>query len=592
MPTFSLSPFPFPLSPFPFLTDMTSSLYINTTESGSGKALMSLGIIELMLRKTTKVGFFRPIIQKPLHGTQDPDIDLIVNYFGLNQTYDESYGLFYKEANELIAHHENDELLSTIITKYKALEKKCDFILCESSDYLGEGSAFEFNLNREIAKNLGCPILILGNAAGRTLEDTINPVEISFDSFQDKKCQVIGIIINKVNPELMDDLKTALLNQYSTGDYLISVIPHQKKLSSPRVKDIVEQLEAEVLYGHRRLNSLVDNYVVTAMQVQHAITRMKENSLIITAGDRGDMIIGALQAHQSTNYPTLSAILLSTGLKPEPSIAKLIEGLPDPLPILSVKTDTYETAAQINHVDSSIHPDDQEKIALSIKTFDEYVNLSFLEEKIVSPKVTGITPKMFTYNLIQQAKSDRRHIVLPEANDPRILQAASVLLHQEIVDITLLGKKAKIEQTIQKYGIWLDINQVNVINPSESDRLEEYTQKLYQLRQHKGITEEAALDYMMDLSYFATMMIYMGEADGMVSGALHTTAHTIRPALQLIKTKPGFSIVSSVFFMCLEDRVLVYGDCAVNPNPNSEELAEIALSSADTASPWPESPEE
>ena len=391
------------------------------------------------------------------------------------------------------------------------------------------------------------------------------------------------MVLNKAAPEQLGELKTALEGQYGSSEYFLSVIPYEPKLSSPRVSEVAEQLQAQVLYGHNRLNSLVSNYLVAAMQVQHALTWLQEDQLIITPGDRGDVIIGMLQAHQSANYPNLAGILLSTGLKPDRSIAQLIEGLPDPLPILSVKTDTYTTASQAKEVHTALIAADREKINWSLKTFAENVDFPKLEEQLSTVQVQGMTPKMFTYNLVQQAKSAKRHIVLPEGSEPRILQASSVLLSQEVAELTLLGNREEIEQSIKKHRIQLDTNALKIIAPLESDRLEDYTQTLYELRQHKGMTLDAARDYMMDVSYFGTMMVYRGDADGMVSGAVHTTQHTIRPALQIIKTKPGFSIVSSVFFMCLEDRVLVYGDCAVNPNPNSEQLAEIAITSAETA---------
>ena len=190
---------------------------------------------------------------------------------------------------------------------------------------------------------------------------------------------------------------------------------------------------------------------------------------------------------------------------------------------------------------------------------------------------------MFTYNLLEQAKSNLQHIVLPEAYDPRILKAAAILVSRGIVKLTLLGNRQDVQRVVDKYQVHLDLDQVNVVHPPESDHLQDYAQTFFELRQHKGVTFDNALDVMMDVSYFGTMMVYQGDADGMVSGAVHTTQHTIRPALQFVKTKPGFSVVSSVFLMCLEQRVLVYGDCAINPNPTAEQLAEIAISSADTA---------
>ncbi len=562
---------------------MTSSLYISTTEAGSGKALISLGIIELILRKTNKVAFFRPVIRKQPFGKQDEDINLILTYFALNQEYEQAFGLYVEEVQELISRSNYDEVLDKIIVKYKNLEQNYDFILCEGSDYLGQVSAFEFNLNTEIAKNLGCPILILGNAERRTLQEAIVPVKLSLKSYLARECQVVGVVFNKANPELIEQLLITLENKLGNGNYLLAVIPYEPKLSSPRVKEIAQQLNAEVLYGEKRLDNLVLGYVIAAMRLEHAITRLKEDSLVITPGDRSDLIVGLLQVHQSVNYPHLSGILLSGDLQPEASIRKLIDGLYDPLPILSIPTNTYETSELVKQVNTSLVASDREKITLSIQLFDDYVDLSQLEEQINTIKVKGITPKMFTYNLLQQAKSQKRHIVLPEGKEIRILRAAEFLLNRDLVELTLLGKPEKIEQIIHQNGISLDTSRLQIIDPARSDRVESYAEQFYQLRKHKGATPELAREYLLDVSYFGTMMVYAGDADGMVSGSVHTTQHTLRPALQLIKTKPGCALVSSVFFMCIEDRVLVYGDCAINPNPNAEQLAEIAISSADTA---------
>jgi phosphate acetyltransferase len=248
---------------------------------------------------------------------------------------------------------------------------------------------------------------------------------------------------------------------------------------------------------------------------------------------------------------------------------------------LSIDDDTYTTAMKVNQVPATITPKSERKIALAMGLFSSNVDIKTIEDRITSTSSHIITPMMFEYNLFERARLNRKKIVLPESQDERILRATEILLRREVVDIVLLGKKEEIEYKSSSLG--LDISKAQIINPEDSPLMEEFIHEFYNLRKAKGLSLEIAKDAMAHSNYFATMMVYKGYADGMVSGAVHTTQDTIRPALQIIKTKPDTSIVSSLFFMCLDTKVLVYGDCAVNQDPNAQELAQIAISSADTA---------
>lgn len=558
---------------------MNKAVYIATTEPSSGKSLIALGLFQMLLGKGAKVGYFRPIIGDFKNRKTDNHIETIRTFFDLD--FDSASTFAYTRSQVTILRNEGkiDEILENIIKKYKAIEAKNDFVIVEGTDFSGESYAFELDANVFIAKTLGIPVIIVGQGEGKSSEEIVGALHMAYDSFKDKDVQVLGLVANKVDKKRLNILKNGLKKNLHKN-VLIDVIPKISLLSNPTIKEIADYLDAEIIIGEVYLNNQVGKFVAGAMQLRNFLTHLKKNCLVVMPGDRADLLLASLQANISSNYPKIAGIILTGNLKPEQSVLNLIKGLSSVVPILSVKEGTFVIINKIGSIKSQIYAENTEKIRASISAFQKYVNIEALAQRMVTFTPAGITPKMFQYNLQQRAMKHRKRIVLPESSDERILRAVARLQILDVVDISLLGETAKIKSQAQQQGIKLNFKNLEIINPVESDLYAPYVETFHNLRKDKGIDYTMAQDLMTDVSYFGTMMVYKGDADGMVSGAAHTTQHTIRPALQFIKTKPGVSIVSSIFFMCLEDRVSVFGDCAINPNPNAAQLAEIAISSA------------
>ncbi|NLU83168.1 phosphate acetyltransferase [Rhodococcus sp. HNM0569] len=548
-----------------------SSIYIASPEGDTGKSTIALGVLQMLCASAARVGVFRPIARS----TRETDyiLELLLEQSTADVSYEQALGVTYDDV-----HRDPEGALSTIVARYHDVAAQCDAVVIVGSDYTDVASPSELGFNARIAVNLGAPILLAVRGAHRTPDEIAQVVQMCRAELDMQHAHLLAIVANRCDPVDLDEVSVALAGNGVPAWSL----PEVPLLVAPTVAELLTATQASLYSGDPELlHREALDVLVGGMTAEHILERLTEGVVVVAPGDRSDVLLSLVNAHEAEGFPSLAGVIMNGGIMPHPQIARLMAGLELSLPILATSLGTYETASAAANTRGRVAVGSQQKIDAALSLMEQRVDSSVLLDRMKLAIPSVVTPQMFEYQLIDRARGDVKHIVLPEGEDDRILRAAARVLQRGVARLTILGDENAVRRRASELGV--DVGGAQVLDPVRCSYLEQFAEEYARLREHKGMTIERARELVADISYFGTMMVHMGIADGMVSGAAHTTAHTIRPALEIIRTEPGVSTVSSVFLMCLADRVLAYGDCAIVPDPDSAQLADIAISSARTA---------